>query len=552
MKRRDFIHLSGMGMGALLTAGIPATGIPVLGNSVVPEYLLEPGVDVATKKRFADIALNAAKSKGATYTDVRIGRYLQQFMFTREMKVQNIVNAESYGVGIRVIANGTWGFAATSNVTPDAIARCAETAVAIAKANSKFQTEPVVLAPQKGVGDVTWKTPITKNAFEIPVQQKIELLMKVNSEAMKNGAGFVTSNLFFVNEQKYFASTDGTYADQDIHRVWPTFTVTAVDKAAGKFKTRDALSSPMGMGYEYLDGLASEKIAAPNGLVGYRNSYDMVEDAILAAKQAKEKLTAKTVQPGKYDLVLDPNHLGLTIHESVGHPTELDRVLGYEANYAGTSFATLDKWKTKKFNYGSKLVNIVADKLQPHSLGKVGYDDEGVPSKEWDLIKDGILVNYQAIRDQAAILGEKESNGCCYADNWDSVQFQRMPNVSLKHGNEKRSVFDMIKGVDKGIYIIGRGSYSIDQQRYNFQFGGQLFYEIKNGELVGMLDDVAYQSNTQEFWNSCAQLCDKDDYRMFGSFFDGKGQPSQVSAVSHGSATTRFNGVNVINTGRKI
>jgi TldD protein len=547
MKRRDFIHLSGMGMGALLTAGIP-----VLGNSVAAEYLLEPGVDVATKKRFADIALNAAKSKGATYTDVRIGRYLQQFMFTREMKVQNIVNAESYGVGIRVIANGTWGFAATSNVTPDAIARCAETAVAIAKANSKFQTEPVVLAPQKGVGDVTWKTPITKNAFEIPVQQKIELLMKVNSEAMKNGAGFVTSNLFFVNEQKYFASTDGTYADQDIHRVWPTFTVTAVDKAAGKFKTRDALSSPMGMGYEYLDGLASEKIAAPNGLVGYRNSYDMVEDAILAAKQAKEKLTAKTVQPGKYDLVLDPNHLGLTIHESVGHPTELDRVLGYEANYAGTSFATLDKWKTKNFNYGSKLVNIVADKLQPHSLGKVGYDDEGVPSKEWDLIKDGILVNYQAIRDQAAILGEKESNGCCYADNWDSVQFQRMPNVSLKHGNEKRSVFDMIKGVDKGIYIIGRGSYSIDQQRYNFQFGGQLFYEIKNGELVGMLDDVAYQSNTQEFWNSCAQLCDKDDYRMFGSFFDGKGQPSQVSAVSHGSATTRFNGVNVINTGRKI
>ncbi|QIP14472.1 TldD/PmbA family protein [Spirosoma aureum] len=552
MKRRDFIHLSGMGMGALLTAGIPATGIPVLGNSVVPEYLLEPGVDVATKKRFADIALNAAKSKGATYTDVRIGRYLQQFMFTREMKVQNIVNAESYGVGIRVIANGTWGFAATSNVTPEAIARCAETAVAIAKANSKFQTEPVVLAPQKGVGEVTWKTPITKNAFEIPVQQKIELLMKVNSEAMKNGAGFVTSNLFFVNEQKYFASTDGTYADQDIHRVWPTFTVTAVDKAAGKFKTRDALSSPMGMGYEYLDGLASEKIAAPNGLVGYRNSYDMVEDAILAAKQAKEKLTAKTVQPGKYDLVLDPNHLGLTIHESVGHPTELDRVLGYEANYAGTSFATLDKWKTKKFNYGSKLVNIVADKLQPHSLGKVGYDDEGVPSKEWDLIKDGILVNYQAIRDQAAILGEKESNGCCYADNWDSVQFQRMPNVSLKHGTEKRSVFDMIKGVDKGIYIIGRGSYSIDQQRYNFQFGGQLFYEIKNGEIVGMLDDVAYQSNTQEFWNSCAQLCDKDDYRMFGSFFDGKGQPSQVSAVSHGSATTRFNGVNVINTGRKI
>ncbi|MFD2524010.1 TldD/PmbA family protein [Emticicia soli] len=547
MKRRDFIQLSGMGLGAMM-----GSTIPVLGNIVPVEHLLEPGADAATKKKMADVALNAAKAKGATYTDVRIGRYLQQYLFTRENKVQNIVNAESYGVGIRVIANGTWGFAATSDVSNTGIAKCAETAVAIAKANAKIQTEPVILAPQKGVGEVTWKTPIQKNAFEIPVQQKIDLLMNVNSEAMKNGAGFVTSNMFFVNEQKYFASSDGSYIDQDVHRIWPTFTVTAVDKQAGKFKTRDAISSPMGMGYEYLDGLASEKIAGPNGLVGYRNSYDMVEDAINAAKQAKEKLTAKSVQPGKYDLVLDPNHLGLTIHESVGHPLELDRVLGYEANYAGTSFATLDKWKTKNFNYGSKLVNIVADKTQPHTLGTVGYDDEGVPCKEWDLIKDGILVNYQAIRDQVNILGEKESHGCCYADNWNSVQFQRMPNVSLRPGTEKLNVMDMIKGVEKGIYIIGRGSYSIDQQRYNFQFGGQLFYEIKNGEIAGMLDDVAYQSNTQEFWNSCAQICDKDDYRTFGSFFDGKGQPSQVSAVSHGSSTTRFNGVNVINTGRKI
>ncbi len=541
------MQLSGLAAGAaMLPFGL------VMGREVDAAQLLEPAADVAAKKRMADIALNAAKSKGATYTDVRIGRYLQQFLFTREMKVQNVTNAESYGIGVRVIANGTWGFSATSDVTPDGIAKCAETAVAIAKANAKIQTEPVILAPQKGVGEVSWKTPLTKNAFEIPVKEKIDLLMKVNGEAMKNGAGFVTSNLFFVNEQKYFASTDGSYIDQDIHRIWPTFTVTAIDKAAGKFKTRDAISSPMGMGYEYLDGLASEKIPGPNGLVGYRNSYDMVEDATNAAKQAVEKINAKSVTAGKYDLVLDPNHLGLTIHESVGHPLELDRVLGYEANYAGTSFATLDKWKAGDFKYGSPLVNIVADKTQDHTLGKVGFDDEGVPAKEWNLIKDGVLVNYQAIRDQVHIINEKESQGCCYADSWDSVQFQRMPNVSLKAGTEKRSVMDMIKGVEKGIYIIGRGSYSIDQQRYNFQFGGQLFYEIKNGELAGMLDDVAYQSNTQEFWNSCAQLCDKDDYRTFGSFFDGKGQPSQVSAVSHGSATTRFNGVNVINTGRKI
>lgn len=541
------MQMSGFGLGAVMLSEVP-----VIGNPVAEEQLLNPWLDAVTKKKLAETALNAARDKGATYTDVRIGRYLQQYLFTREKQVQNIINGESYGIGIRVIANGTWGFSATSDVTPEGIAKCAATAVAIAKANSKFQKEPVVLAGQKGVGDKAWKTPLTKNAFEIPVREKIDLLMNVNGAAMDNGANFVTSNLFFINEQKYFASTDGSFIDQDVHRIWPTFTVTVTDKASGKFKTRDAISSPMGMGYEYLDALASEKIAGPNGLVGYRNAYDMVEDAIAAAKQAKEKVTAKSVVPGKYDLVLDPNHLGLTIHESVGHPTELDRVLGYEANYAGTSFATLDKWKTKNFNYGSKLVNIVADKTQAHTLGAVGYDDEGVPCKEWDIIKDGILVNYQAIRDQVQILGEKESHGCCYADDWSSVQFQRMPNISLKPATEKRSVLDMIKGVEKGIYIVGRGSYSIDQQRYNFQFGGQVFYEIKNGEIAGMLEDVAYQSNTQEFWNSCVQLCDKDDYRTFGSFFDGKGQPAQISAVSHGSSTTRFNGVNVINTGRKI
>jgi TldD protein len=284
----------------------------------------------------------------------------------------------------------------------------------------------------------------------------------------------------------------------------------------------------------------------------YNKGYDMLEDAIAAAKQSKEKLTCKSVEAGKYDLVLDPSHLWLTIHESVGHPLELDRVLGYEANFAGTSFATLDKWQGKNFKYGSPQVTLFADKLQEGSLGAVGWDDEGVKTKRWDLVKDGVLVNYQAIRDQAHIINEPESHGCCYADSWSNVQFQRMPNVSLAAGKTPLSVADMIKDVKRGIYIIGDGSFSIDQQRYNFQFGGQLFYEIKDGQIAGMLKDVAYQSNTQEFWNSCVKVCDEKDYRLGGSFFDGKGQPSQSSAVSHGSATARFNGVNVINTARKI
>jgi TldD protein len=190
--------------------------------------------------------------------------------------------------------------------------------------------------------------------------------------------------------------------------------------------------------------------------------------------------------------------------------------------------------------------------LQAGSLGAVGYDDEGVKTKRWDLIKDGTLVNYQAIRDQVHLLGETESHGCCYADSWSSVQFQRMPNVSLQPGPNKLSVADMIKDVENGIYIIGDGSFSIDQQRYNAQFGGQLFYEIKNGKIGGMIEDVAYQMRTPEFWNSCAAVCDQSDYRLGGSFFDGKGQPGQVSAVSHGSSTARFNGVNVINTARSL
>jgi len=385
----------------------------------------------------------------------------------------------------------------------------------------------------------------------VPIKDKVDLLLGVNAAAMKAGADYVNSTLFLVNEQKYFASTDGSYIDQDVHRIWAPFTVTAIDKATGKFRTRDGLGSPMGMGFEYLDGKPEHKYVSPNGVVNYGLSYDIIEDAVAAAKQAREKLSAPSVKPGKYDLVLDPTNLWLTIHENVGHPLELDRVLGYEANYAGTSFATLDK-RDNRFKYGSDIVHLFADKVQPGSLGAVGYDDEGVKTKQWDLVKDGVLVNYQAIRDQAHIIGEKESHGCCYADSWASVQFQRMANVSLAPGKQKLSVADMIKDVENGIYIVGDGSFSIDQQRYNAQFGGQLFYEIKQGKITRMLEDVAYQIRTPEFWNACTAVCDQSDYRLGGSFFDGKGQPSQSSAVSHGSSTARFNGINVINTARSL
>ncbi len=537
--------MAGMGLGSLALPRLP------FGTRMIdPSEALQGGMDVAAKKQLADAALNAARSAGATYADVRIGRYLNQFVTTRENRVQNIANTESFGVGIRVIANGSWGFAATNDVTPDGMAKTAAKAVAVAKANSKIIDEPVQLAPQKGYGEVSWKTPIVKNTFEVPLKEKIDLLLTANGIAMSGGASFINSAILAIDEQKYFASTDGSYIDQDIHRLYPNFNVTKIDKASGKFQTRRSLSSPVGMGYEYLTCGPENKV---QGIVTrYKDRYDILEDVKNATADVAQKITAKSVEAGKYDLVLDPSHLWLTIHESVAHPTELDRVLGYEANFAGTSFLSMDKLKSNNFHYGSKLMNIHADKLQAGSLGAVGYDDEGVKCGEWELVKDGVLVNFQAIRDQAHILGLPHSQGCCYSQSWSDVQFQRMPNVSLMPGKERLSVDDIIKDVKKGIYIVGDGSFSIDQQRYNFQFGGQMFYEIQDGKIVGMLKDVAYQAINQEFWNSLVAVADERDYRMGGAFNDGKGQPQQANAVSHGAATARFNGVNVINTARKL
>ncbi|UNK41568.1 TldD/PmbA family protein [Luteimonas sp. S4-F44] len=543
MRRRDFMALGGIGLGSLFLPG----GI----GRVIAAEELTTALDPAVKRRLADVALQAARDGGAGYCDVRIGRYLRQYVMTREARVENVVNEESTGVGIRVLADGAWGFAATNALDPDSVAAAARQAVAIAKANARIQATPVQLAPVAGVGEVAWRTPIARNGMAVPVEDKVALLLDVNAAAIAAGADFVGSRLFLVNEQKYFASTDGSYIDQDVHRIWAPFTVTAIDKASGKFRTRDGLSAPMGLGYEYLTPDPAQRFELPGGVVAYDRAYDMREDAVAAARQAREKLRAPSVQPGRYDLVLDPSNLFLTIHENVGHPLELDRVLGYEANYAGTSFATLDK-RDAGYRWGSEIVNFVADKTQPGSLGAVGYDDEGVRCKQWDLVKDGILVDYQATRDQAHLLGKTESDGCSYADAWSSVQFQRMPNVSLSPGRSPLTVREMIAGVERGLYIHGRGSYSIDQQRYNAQFGGQLYYEIRNGEIAGMVEDAAYQIRTPEFWNACSAICDERDYRLGGSFFDGKGQPGQVSAVSHGAATTRFDGINVINTARSL
>jgi TldD protein len=488
-------------------------------------------------KDLADVALNVARDRGASYADIRISRTLNQAVATREKRVQNVTNVESFGFGVRVLAGGAWGFAASSTLTKEEIMRVTERALSIARANAAIQRVPITLVPVEKYPDAKYVTPVKQDPFTVPLSEKVDHLLRINAEAMKvKGPGpiFVNSSMVFTKEEKYFASTEGSYIDQTIIRSWPTFNVTSVNLQTGKFEQRNSLRSPAGRGYEVVA------------------EYDLVSEAPLAAEQAVQKHTAKSVEPGRKDLVLHPTHLWLTIHESIGHPTELDRVLGYEANFAGTSFATRDK--LGKFQYGSRLINIRADKTQVGALATCGWDDDGVKTTEWDIIKDGILVSYQTVRDNAAIIGLKRSHGSAYADSWSSVAFQRMPNVNLlpAPGNQRISADDLIADVKDGIFIEGDGSFSIDQQRYNFQFGGQVFWEIKNGKKTQMLRDVAYQSRTPDFWNACDGLGSKEFYELGGSYFDGKGEPSQINAVSHGCPPARFRNINVINTGRKI
>jgi len=498
------------------------------GARPVTVLLASPPVDEL--RDLADAGLASARKAGASYADVRINRYRNQFIFTRDRRIQNIVNTEDYGFGVRVIVDGTWGFASSSVVAKDEMARIAGQAVAIARANRSVNAEPVVLAPVESY-NASWNTPVKTNPFDMPLQPKIDLLMQINEAALKvPGASFVNAFMQFVNEQKYFASTDGSHIQQSLIRSYPSFTVTAVDRGSGKFYSRRALTTPMGTGYEYVE------------------SYPLLKEATVAAEEAVAMHKAKPVSPGQKTLILHPSNLWLTIHESVGHSTELDRALGYEANYAGTSFLTTDK--LGKFEFGAKIVNIAGDKTQERALATCGYDDDGVKTSRWHLIRNGVFVDYQTTRDQAHLIGQKTSHGCSYADSWGSIPFQRMPNVSLEPGEKDVSENDILGATDDGIYIKGDASYSIDHQRYNFQFSGQTFWEVKGGKITTQLRDVAYQSNTPEFWKSCDMLGGRSTYELGGAFSDGKGQPGQANSVSHGCPIARFARVNILNTGR--
>ncbi len=483
-------------------------------------------------KDLAAVALDAARSAGAGYADIRVNRYRNERIAAREDHLSGLSDSESFGFGVRVLVRGTWGFAASGEVTREEVRRVAALAVATAKANVSGRREPVRLAPAPACEDV-WQTPYAKDPFRVPLSRKADLLLAINREALKvAGAKYCSSSLHFVREDKVFASSEGTYLEQTLIRSNPAYTVTAVDGKTGRFATRSHDIPPAAYGYEYVE------------------EAGLVEAAPRMAEEAVRKLRAAPVEPGKKDLVLHPSNLWLTIHESVGHPTELDRALGYEANFAGTSFATPDK--LGKLRFGSPIVNFIGDRTLPGGLATVGYDDDGVKARRWHLVRDGIFVDYQTTREQARWIGQSTSKGCAHADSWASVPFQRMPNVSLLPGEKPLSLEELVAGVQDGIYIVGDGSYSIDQQRYNFQFSGQFFREIKKGKLGGPLRDVAYQANTVEFWNACDAIGGPEGWMTHGSFYDGKGEPGQVNAVSHACSPSRFRGINVLNTERRL
>ena len=516
--RRDFLKTTGLVCGA---AGLPAWVFEV-------EAAQAAAID---KNKLADVAISRAKKLGATYADIRINRYRTESVFTREQQVQNVSRTQSFGCGVRALVNGAWGFAASHLVTPESARRIIDQAIEIARANSRYQRKPITLVPAPKIR-ATWKSAFENDPFEVPIDRKVAFLLKLNETAMKTeGVSFVNSAVSFQNEQKFYASTDGSRIEQYIVRTLPSFTVTAVNRSAGDFQTRSSLAGPKCIGYEYLE------------------KYPWLKEAEQAGEEAVAKLKAKPVAPGKHDLVIHPSNLWLTIHESVGHSTELDRALLWEANFAGTSFLTPDK--AGKLQFGSKLCNFFADRTQSEGLATVGYDDEGVPAQRWYLVKDGIFVDWQTTRDLAPLIGHKKSYGCLHADSWGSVPFPRMPNVSLEPAGEDISPDHLVADVDDGILIYGNGSWSIDQQRYNFQFGGQTFWEIKKGKAGAMLRDVAYQSRTTDFWNSCDGLGGKGTYELNGAAKVGKGEPSQANAVSHGCPMARFRQVNVLNTAVK-
>jgi TldD protein len=476
-------------------------------------------------------ALERAAALGCAHAELRVGRIRSQVVVVRDSRVETTVDDTELGMALRVVVDRSLGFAATVELSADAAARLADEAVLMARATAPALAVPIELAPEPDHGSVSWSSPYDLDPTDVALADKTALLTDWSTRLLAHPAvDHATTYVLAVVEDKYFADLSSTVTTQRRVRVHPVAEAYAVDSSSGSFESMRTLAPPTGRGWEYLTG----------------TGWDWDTELSRIGDLLAEKVAAPSVEPGAYDLVIDPSNLWLTIHESVGHATELDRALGYEAAYAGTSFATFDKLGTLR--YGSDLMHVTGDRTTPHGLATVGFDDEGVAAQSFDIVKDGVLVGYQLDRRMAAENHLGRSNGCAFADSPLHIPIQRMANVSLAPApGEGPTTEELIASVDRGVYVVGDKSWSIDMQRHNFQFTGQRFYRIDGGRLAGQLRDVAYQSRTTDFWGSLEGLGGSSTYVLGGAFNCGKGQPPQVAPVSHGCPAALFRSVNVLN-----
>ncbi len=470
----------------------------------------------------AELALKRVRASGAEYGDIRVIDSAIQTVRGEDRRIASVKEICDRGFGIRVLYRGAWGFAASSILSTEEVPRIADLAVEIAKGSASLAIDRVRLAEEPRHRDRV-VTVCQFDPFSVPLEDKTTLLQEV-MERVHRQAGIVRSHaeLWARRDRKLFVSTEGTHLDFDLLATQGEISATAVHD--GYFATRHFHTPHLRQGYELI------------------TEANFLLEAPRIAAQAVEMARAPVVEPGVYDLVLDPEHLSLTIHESCGHPSELDRALGYEANYAGTSFLTLEKRGT--FRYGSAQVNLLADNTEPGTLAATGYDDDGVACQKWDVVREGIFVGYCTNREMAPKIGEPRSRGSNRADSWASVPIVRIANIGLEPGAATLS--DLIADVKRGIYIEGHGSYSIDQRRYNFQFGGDAFWLIENGRRTHMLRDVIYHGITPEFWSSCDGVADRAHRRRYGFITCGKGQPGQSGWMTHAAPHARFRRVQVI------
>jgi TldD protein len=500
------------------------TGAPV-------QHPIDPAFTSLPYRRLAEAALSRARDFNVTHADFRFERVRYQDIRIRDGILQGAGDTEDLGFAVRVILNGAWGFASGVVLTPESAVQVTETAVRTAQVAAAMTTRPVALAPEPVYSQVEWVSSYDVDPLSVPLPEKVELLSDwsrrlMDAPEVAHSRGLLRQ----VFENKFYADLAGTTTTQQRVRLEPEFEVHGTDERSGRFDSMRTTAPPVGRGWEYLVG----------------GVYDWASELAQLPELLAEKLAAPSVEPGVYDLVIDPSNLWLTIHESIGHATELDRALGYEANYAGTSFATPDQLGA--LTYGSPVMHVTGDRTVEHGLATIGYDDEGVQTQSWDIIKDGVLVGYQLDRPTAHLMGLDRSNGCAYADSPGHIPIQRMANVSLQAAADGPDTDGLISQVERGIYIVGDNSWSIDMQRYNFQFTGQRFFRIENGRLAGQLRDVAYQATTTDFWRSMEAVGGPQTWQLGGAFNCGKAQPGQVASVSHGCPTALFRGVRVLNT----